>query len=78
MAQPTDLAFQVLKLEQQLEAYQKLHAEELGELWRILNECKRTLADWAETVPDGARSRGGLTGEGGEAARKDAPTGQKR
>lgn len=48
MAQPTDLACQVLKLEQQLEAYQKLHAEELSELWRILKECKRTLAGLAD------------------------------
>lgn len=48
MAQPADLACQVLKLEQQLEAYQKLHAEELSELWRLLKECKRALAGLAD------------------------------
>jgi diadenosine tetraphosphate (Ap4A) HIT family hydrolase len=53
MAQPADLAYQVLKLEQQLEAYQKLHAEELGELWRVLNECKRALAYLADGRGDG-------------------------
>jgi hypothetical protein len=62
MDQPANLACQVLKLEQQLEAYQKLHAEELGELWRTLNACKRALANLAEVphtgsiVPPGPRS----------------------
>jgi hypothetical protein len=76
MGQPTDLAFQVLKLEQQLEAYQKLHAEELGELWRILNECKRTLADLAETAVAG--SGNGVPGERGAVTRKEAAAGQTR
>jgi diadenosine tetraphosphate (Ap4A) HIT family hydrolase len=33
-----------LRFEQQLQAYQKLHADELAELWRSLNECKQALA----------------------------------
>jgi hypothetical protein len=51
MTQPADLAYQVLRLEQQLEAYQKLHAEELGELRQALNACKRQLADLANGPP---------------------------
>jgi len=39
------LASSLLRLEQQLEAYQELHTNELAELWRILNACKRQLAD---------------------------------
>jgi len=44
MRQPTDLASQVLRLELQLEAYQKLHTEELLVLREALNECKRAIA----------------------------------
>jgi len=38
-------ASRLLRFEQQLEAYQKLHANEFAELWRGLNECKRQIAD---------------------------------
>jgi hypothetical protein len=73
MTQPADLARQVLKLEQQLEAYQKLHAEELDELRRTLNECKRALAGLAEKPLDGsglpAGSRAGRDDEDRKEAR---------
>lgn len=39
--QDTELARRLLKVEQQLLAYEKLHADELDELWRMLNDCKR-------------------------------------
>jgi hypothetical protein len=45
MTLPTDLACRLLRFEQQLRAYEKLHADELAELWRTLNECKRLIAD---------------------------------
>lgn len=40
MTQLNNLASRLLKFEQQLAAYQKLHTEELAELWRVLDECK--------------------------------------
>ncbi len=40
---PDDVACRLLKLEQQLRAYEALHAGELAELWQNLNECKRAL-----------------------------------
>jgi len=43
MTQLSDLAGHLLRVEQQLIAYQKLHTDELAELWRTLNECKCTL-----------------------------------
>jgi hypothetical protein len=43
--QADDLACQLLKLEQQLVAYEKLHTTELAELWHTLNKCKQTIAD---------------------------------
>lgn len=45
MANPHELACRLLKLEQQLRAYEKLHAGELSELWKNLNECKQAVAD---------------------------------
>ncbi|MBI4674186.1 MAG: hypothetical protein HY741_21290 [Chloroflexi bacterium] len=39
-AAATDLAYRVLKLEQQLESYQRLHAAELEEMRRTLAEIK--------------------------------------
>lgn len=35
------VACQLLKFEQQLKAYERLHADELAELWRTLDECKQ-------------------------------------
>jgi hypothetical protein len=72
MAQPGDLAFHVLKLEQQLEAYQKLHAEEIGELRRMLDECKRALADLAHPPTNGA-DRWPAGRPTAESDRKEAP-----
>jgi hypothetical protein len=40
-----DLAARLLRFEQQLQAYQKLHGDELAELWRALDECKRELTE---------------------------------
>ena len=37
------LACQLLKFEQQLTAYEKLHQGELTELWQALNDCKQAL-----------------------------------
>jgi len=39
------LASQILKVEQQLRAYEKLHAGELSELWQTLNDCKQAIAE---------------------------------
>jgi len=56
MEREQDLAYRVLRLEQQLESYQKLHAEELDEIRKALAEIKTeilavaTSADRA-TVP---------------------------
>lgn len=43
MTQLNDLAGRLLRFEQQLTAYQKLHGDELAELWQMLNTCKRAL-----------------------------------
>ena len=50
MIQPANLAGRLLKLEQQLKAYQKLHEDELAELWRVLNECKQTVVALEEYI----------------------------
>jgi hypothetical protein len=44
MSNQTQLAFQLLKIELQLKAYQKLHHEELAQLWENLDACKQTIA----------------------------------
>ncbi|MFN8454851.1 MAG: hypothetical protein U0401_09320 [Anaerolineae bacterium] len=44
MVQLDHLASRLLRFEQQLAAYQKLHTDELAELWRVLDECKREIA----------------------------------
>lgn len=36
----SEIAYRLLRLEQQLESYQRLHAEELGEIHRILEDLK--------------------------------------
>ena len=43
------LAARLLRFEQQLQAYQKLHGEELVELWKSFNECKR---EFTAALPD--------------------------
>ena len=42
--QLNDIAGRLLQIEQQLMAYQKLHTDELAELWQTLNQCKREIA----------------------------------
>lgn len=46
-----DLACRLLKFEQQLKAYEKLHAEEVAELWQTLNEWKREITDGLSNQP---------------------------
>ena len=48
MLQPADIAGRLLRFEQQLQAYQKLHTDELAELWQALNECKQAVAALCE------------------------------
>lgn len=72
MTLPLGLASRLLRFEQQLEAYQKLHTDELAELWRGLRACKReiaaTLADQpSDEEVDGTTGDIGQAGvEGGE------------
>lgn len=40
VVQPSEIAYRVLKLEQQLDSYQRLHAEELAEIRHALAELK--------------------------------------
>lgn len=42
--QADHIACQLLKFEQQLKAYEKIHGEELSELWQTLNDCKQAMA----------------------------------
>ena len=46
--QPADLAYQVLKLEKQLESYQLLHADELAQLRREVTDLKEQVLALAE------------------------------
>lgn len=81
MTPPLDLASRLLKFEQQLQAYQKLHGDELAELWQTLNECKREIAialshleaeEDAGTLtrgPVGAQADGGEQGKWGGTSR---------
>lgn len=43
MVPPLNIANTLLNIEQKLIAYQTLHENELGELWKILNDCKRMI-----------------------------------
>jgi diadenosine tetraphosphate (Ap4A) HIT family hydrolase len=63
MHAPTDLATRLLRFEQQLQAYQKLHGDELAELWRALNECKRDLTATLEEDGPNGTTGGGLAHE---------------
>ena len=47
MIQENDLSIRILRLEQKLESYQKLHAEELNEIRLALVELKRQVLDMA-------------------------------
>ena len=62
MTELNDLASRLLRFEQQLTAYQKLHTDELAELWQILDECKYALiAALPPPEPDGT-FKGSLVG----------------
>ena len=41
----TDIAYRVLRLEQQLDSYQRLHAEELEQMRRVLAELKERVLE---------------------------------
>jgi hypothetical protein len=45
MVFPADLADKLIKIELSLKAYQKLHEDELAELWKALDACKKSLAE---------------------------------
>ena len=45
---PSDIAYRVLKLEQQLDSYQRLHAEELEEIRHALAELKELVLTVAQ------------------------------
>ena len=47
MIQENDLSIRILRLEQKLESYQKLHAEELNEIRLALVELKKQVLDTA-------------------------------
>lgn len=51
---PSDVAYRVLKLEQQLDSYQHLHAEELQQIRLALEELKALVLALAQeqTKPD--------------------------
>ena len=66
MNQIADLASRVLRFEQQLQAYQKLHADELAELWRTLNECKQAIAALGDDSAYGPLPDQAANGERGE------------
>lgn len=45
---PTDVAYRVLRLEQQLDSYQHLHAQELQEIRQALEELKALVLTLAQ------------------------------
>jgi len=47
MIQENDLSIRILRLEQKLESYQRLHAEELNEIRLALVELKKQVLDMA-------------------------------
>ena len=61
MPDPADIACRLLRFEQQLKAYEKLHADELAELWRTLNECKQLIAVLSQPAETGYSSIPTLT-----------------
>ncbi len=48
---PTDVVYRVLRLEQQLDSYQRLHAAELEELRRAILELKAQILALAAEHP---------------------------
>ncbi len=59
--QPSDIAYRVLKLEQQLDSYQRLHAEELEQIRRALTDLKeQVLALASQKEQKQATEEGGV------------------
>lgn len=55
---PSDIAYRMLRLEQQLDSYQRLHAEELEQIRRALSELKKqVLALAAAKEQDAERAK---------------------
>lgn len=55
---PSDIAYRMLRLEQQLDSYQRLHAEELEQIRRALSELKnQVLALAAAKEQDAERTK---------------------
>lgn len=55
---PSDIAYRMLRLEQQLDSYQRLHAEELEQIRRALSELKnQVLALAAAKEQDAERAK---------------------
>ena len=54
MVQENDLSIRILRLEQKLESYQRLHAEELNEIGLALVELKKQVLQMA-TMQQSAR-----------------------
>lgn len=50
MSQPEVIATRLLKLEQQIMAYQKLHEDEFSELWLALNMIKEEISAHYEEI----------------------------
>jgi hypothetical protein len=46
------IADKLLKIELSLKAYQKLHADEISELWKALDDCKKSLVEHTPAVDD--------------------------
>ncbi len=66
MPSPSDLALRVLRLEQQLESYQRLHSDELAEMRRVLDELSREVLALVASRP-------AVTPSGCEAGSRAAP-----
>ncbi len=58
----SDLAYRVLRLEQQLESYQRLHSEELENIRRALQELK----DQVLTMPKDRETTNPVDNEGSD------------
>ena len=50
-APPSDIAYRMLRLEQMLESYERLHAEELAEIRRALDELKTQVLSMESLPP---------------------------
>lgn len=48
VAPPSDVAYRVLRLEQQLDSYQRLHSEELEQIRQALTELKELVLGLAQ------------------------------